>query len=414
MDSARSFAYLPIRTGCCTRVCAVDAKEFQPKAFYRKFDALLSEIGRTSAKDLNVLVLDEIMNRFAPDLRIKSGSLYRMKGGTYHKVKGPVGDLDDSWPDAFLRADDAVQLVVHHKSYIFADGTTPPWGASSVGVVIGEENQFLMAFRLESGWEREILELSLNAIRNTLNYIRTSRRVGAVFQEAQEIQKSLLPKSDPVFEGYDIAGRSLPADIVGGDLYDYIAYDPEVIGLAIGDASGHGLPAALLARDVLTGLRMGAEREFKISGLLAKLNRVINASTLSTRFISLVFGELERNGTFVYVNAGHNPPLLFKERGIEELSTGGTILGPVPDAVFRRGFAFIERGDIMVMYTDGLVEREDPGGEPFDTKRLIETVREYRDRPALGIVDEIFIRAYHYGANEKWRDDATAVVVKRL
>ena len=392
----------------------MEAKEFQPKAFYRKFDALLSEIGRTSAKDLNVLVLDEIMNRFAPDLRIKSGSLYRMKGGTYHKVKGPVGDLEDSWPDAFRRADEAVQLVVQHKSYIFADGTSPPWGASSVGVVIGEENQFLMAFRLESGWEREILELSLNAIRNTLNYIRTSRRVGAVFLEAQEIQKSLLPKSDPVFEGYDIAGRSLPAELVGGDLYDYIGYDPEVLGLAIGDASGHGLPAALLARDVLTGLRMGAEREFKISGLLAKLNRVINASTLSTRFISLVFGELERNGTFVYVNAGHNPPILFKERGIEELSTGGTILGPVPDAVFRRGFAFIERGDIMILYTDGIVEREDPAGEPFDKKRLIETVQECRDRPALAIVDEIFIRTYHYGANEKWRDDATAVVVKRL
>jgi sigma-B regulation protein RsbU (phosphoserine phosphatase) len=392
----------------------VDAKEFQPKAFYRKFDALLSEIGRTSAKDINVLVLEQIMNLFAPDLRIRSGSLYRNKGGTYHKVKGPVGDRADSWPDFFLRADEAVQLVVQHKSYIFVEGTQPPWGPNSVGVVIGEENQFLMAFRLESGWEREILELSLNAIRNTLNYIRTSRRVGAVFQEAQEIQKSLLPKSDPVFEGYDIAGRSLPAELVGGDLYDYIAFDQEVLGIAIGDASGHGLPAALLARDVLTGLRMGAEREFKISGLLAKLNRVINASTLSTRFISLVFGELERNGTFVYVNAGHNPPMLLKGSGIEELSTGGTILGPVPDAVFRRGFAFIERGDVMVLYTDGLVEREDPGGEPFDKKRLIETVREYRDRPALAIVDEIFIRTYHYGANEKWRDDATAVVVKRL
>lgn len=392
----------------------MDAREFQPKAFYRKFDSLLAEIGRTSAKDLNVLVLDEIMHRFAPDLRIRSGALYRNKGGTYRKVKGPVGDQEDSWPDAFPRAHEAVQLVVQHKSYIFADGAQPPWGASSVGVVIGEENQFLMAFRLETGWEREILELSLNAIRNTLNYIRASRRIGAVFQEAQEIQKSLLPRSDPAFEGYDIAGRSLPAELVGGDLYDYIPYDPEVLGLAIGDASGHGLPAALLARDVLTGLRMGAEREFKISGLLAKLNRVVNASTLSTRFISLVFGELERNGTFVYVNAGHNPPILIRGGGVEELATGGTILGPVPDAVFRRGFAFIERGDIMVMYTDGLVEREDPNGEPFEKKRLVETVRECSDRPALAIVDEIFIRAYHYGANEKWRDDATAVVVKRL
>ena len=218
-------------------------------------------------------------------------------------------------------AEEAVALVVQHKSYIFDGDAGAPWGANSVGVVIGEENQFLMAFRLESGWEREILELSLNSIRNTLNYIRTSRRVGAVFQEAQEIQKSLLPKSDPVFEGYDIAGRSLPAELVGGDLYDYLSYGEDVLGIAIGDASGHGLPAALLARDVLTGLRMGAEREFKISGLLAKLNRVINASTLSTRFISLVFGELERNGTFVYVNAGNDQAALWqnaKRRAADE------------------------------------------------------------------------------------------------
>ncbi len=393
----------------------MDAKEFQPKAFYRKFDSFLAQIGRTSSKDLNALLLDEIMAQFAPDLRIKSGALYGLRSGAYHKDKGPVGDPADGWPDSIRRGDEAVQRIVEHKSYIFADGATPPWGGkASVAVVIGEENQFIMAFRLETGWERELLDLSLNTIRNTLNYVRTTRRVGVVFQEAQEIQKSLLPKTDPVFEGFDIAGRSLPAELVGGDLYDYLANDQDVLGIAIGDASGHGLPAALLARDVITGLRMGGEREFKIAGLVKKLNRVINASALSTRFISLVYGELERSGTFVYVNAGHNPPILIKEKRTEELTVGGTILGPIPDAVFRRGFAFLEPGDILLLFTDGLVERLDPNGEPFETARIVDTVRELRDRTALGIVDEIFIRAYRYGANEKWRDDATAVVVKRI
>jgi len=91
---------------------------------------------------------------------------------------------------------------------------------------------------------------------------------------------------------------------------------------------------------------------------------VINGSFLSTRFISLVYGELEQNGTFVYVNAGHNVPFLVKQSETQSLGVGGTILGPVPDMTFKRGFAFLDVGDVLVLYTDGIVEREDPKGEP--------------------------------------------------
>jgi sigma-B regulation protein RsbU (phosphoserine phosphatase) len=170
----------------------------------------------------------------------------------------------------------------------------------------------------------------------------------------------------------------------------------------------------LMARDVITGLRMGVERELKISSLFAKLNRVINGSFLSSRFISLVYGELERNGTFVYVNAGHNAPFLIKGSGIEPLTVGGTILGPVAESTFRRGFAFMDVGDILVLYTDGLVEREDPKGEPFGNDRLIELVKRERQEKASTIIERLFIDVYRFGANEKWRDDATALIVKRI
>jgi serine phosphatase RsbU (regulator of sigma subunit) len=388
--------------------------QFQPKAFYRKFDSLLAQIGKASAKDLNILVLEELAQAFEADLKITSGSLYRRRAGSYEKVKGPVGIPGEPWPQSFSRADSAILLVLEHKAYIYSDSVTPPWGNNSVAVVIGEENQFLMAFRLAPGWERELLELSLNAVRNTLNYIRSTRRFGVVFQEAYEIQKSLLPKHDPVFEGYDISGRSIAAEVVGGDLYDYHHFDSRMIGLAIGDASGHGLPAALLARDVITGLRMGVERELKISSLLEKLNRVINGSFLSSRFISLVYGELEQNGTFVYVNAGHNPPLLIKASTVESLTVGGTILGPVPDSIFSRGFGFMDVGDVLVLFTDGLVERENAKGEPFGNDRLIEFIRKERGEPAFPIIEKLFIHVYKYGASEKWRDDATVIIVKRL
>ena len=159
---------------------------------------------------------------------------------------------------------------------------------------------------------------------------------------------------------------------------------------------------------------MGVEREFKISSLIGKLNRVINGSFLSSRFISLVYGELEENGTFVYVNAGHNVPFLIKGSEIQSLTVGGTILGPVADMTFKRGFAFLDVGDILVLYTDGLVEREDPKGEPFGDGRLIELVKRERQEKASTIIERLFMEVYKYGANEKWRDDATAIIVKRL
>jgi serine phosphatase RsbU (regulator of sigma subunit) len=392
----------------------MEPKEFQPKAFYRKFDSLLAQIGKASARDLNILVLNELTESFGADLKIRSGCLYRRRGSSYEKVKGPVGDSGDPWPASFPRGDPAVILAVEHKSYIYSDATAPPWGTNSVAVIIGEENQFLMVFRLGEGWERELLELSLNSVRNTVNYIQSTRSFGVMFQEAYEIQKSLLPKQDPAFDGYDISGRSMAAELVGGDLYDYHLFDARMIGIAIGDASGHGLPAALLARDVITGLRMGVERELKISALFSKLNRVISGSFLSSRFISLVYGELEHNGTFVYVNAGHNAPFLIKESDVQKLSVGGTILGPIADTTFKRGFAFMDIGDILVLYTDGLVEREDAKGEPFGGERLIELVKKERGGTAFSIVEKLFIQVYKFGGSEKWRDDATVVVVKRV
>jgi hypothetical protein len=384
----------------------MEPKEFQPKAFYRKFDSLLAQIGKASARDLNILVLNELTESFGADLKIRSGCLYRRRGSSYEKVKGPVGDSGDPWPASFPRGDPAVILAVEHKSYIYSDATAPPWGTNSVAVIIGEENQFLMVFRLGGGWERELLELSLNSVRNTVNYIQSTRSFGVMFQEAYEIQKSLLPKQDPAFDGYDISGRSMAAELVGGDLYDYHLFDARMIGIAIGDASGHGLPAALLARDVITGLRMGVERELKISALFSKLNRVISGSFLSSRFISLVYGELEHNGTFVYVNAGHNAPFLIKESDVQKLSVGGTILGPIADTTFKRGFAFMDIGDILVLYTDGLVEREDAKGEPFGGERLIELVKKERGGTAFSIVEKLFIQVYKFGGSEKWRDDA--------
>ena len=170
------------------------------------------------------------------------------------------------------------------------------------------------------------------------------------FREAAEIQRSLLADEPPVFPGFDVACRSVATEEVGGDFYDFHGLGDDILGFAIGDASGHGLPAALVVRDVVTGLRMGIEKDLKIAHVFAKLNRVIHRSRLSSRFVSVFYGELEADGNLVYVNAGHPPPILFfrhpqpGQPGDQELSVGGTVVGPLPEVRFRRGFARLRPG----------------------------------------------------------------------
>ncbi len=392
-----------------------DKATFHPKTFYRKLDALLLRIEEgASTEELVSLVLEELVGSFGSDLGIVNGCFYRRRVGFFGLVNRPVGQCDSVSPATIYLGSEAMDLLAQHKSYIFTDTIVPPWGNNSVAVLVGEEDEYLLIFMLDDEWVRETLEFSLNTIRSTLNFSRSTSRLRADLEEADEIQRSLLPIKDPEFEGYDISGRSIPAELVGGDLFDYQDLADHVLGLAIGDASGHGLPAALVARDVVTGLRMGMEHELKISGVIHKLNRVINRSRLSTKFISLVYGELERNGTFVYVNAGHPPPYLIKKDSVEPLATGGTILGPIKDTIFKRGFAFIDPEDVLVFFTDGVIERVDADGEIFGEERLVEFVEKNRKREAREIIDRLFKHLDEFGGKDKWRDDATLMILKRL
>ena len=147
--------------------------------------------------------------------------------------------------------------------------------------------------------------------------------------QARMIQMSLLPESAPEFGDYDVWGRTEPAEEVGGDLYDFIQVSKRSLGIAIADSAGHGLPAALQARDAIIGLRMGVEERWRITATIEKLNKVVGRSALVSRFISLFYGEIEPNGNFVYCNAGHNPPVVLRDDGYRERKCRGRDPGVV-------------------------------------------------------------------------------------
>ncbi len=358
---------------------------FQPKLFYRELDALLHEID-TASEDHKWFewLVDQIVDRFGTALWIENGRLYTETEAGFvlaHDVHSRDPQVEGIVLETGYRP---IDLVLTHGVFIF-DATVRGQsielenrlgGTESAALLVNSEPRRILAFGLREGWEREHLDFALNTIRNAVNQRLSLFNLRSDFAQAAEIQRSLLPKTLPPFAGFALAAHSIPASSVGGDFYDFLPIGHDLLGVALGDASGHGLGSALLARDVVTGLRMGAEREFKMVPMIERLNRVIGKSMLSTRFVSLYYGELETNGNLFYVNAGHPPPWIFGERGTRRLTMGGSILGPLENSTFKRGFAHLDRGDTLVAVTDGLLERENKKGEMFGENRLERAVRE--------------------------------------
>ena len=176
---------------------------------------------------------------------------------------------------------------------------------------------------------------------------------------------------------------------------------------------GHGLPSALLVRDVVTGLRMGVEREMRMAEAMQKLNRVIHRSTLSSNFVSLFFAQIESTGDILYVNAGHPPPILIHGSQAKRLQPTGMILGAVSDAQYRRALANFEQDGVLVLYSDGVVERRH-GDEEFGLSRLEEAVIRNREESAAAILDRIYQTVTLFGAPLAFEDDVTLVVIKKV
>src|SRR4029077_1945714 len=242
-----------------------------------------------------------------------------------------------------------------------------------------------------------------NLVRYAINQRLRAERYESLINEAQVIQQSILPQRIPQYRGYEIWGKTVPAEIVSGDFYDFIPVSDNILGIAIADGSGHGLPAALVVRDIYMGLRMATDRDFKIIRTLEKLNHIIHRGRLTTKFVSLFYGELETGGILIYSNAGHNFPFLLRADGktIDLLSNGGPVLGPTPDATYMRGFAKMNSGDLLCMYTDGVVEAHNADDEEFTLERLELLVAANRERSSKEIGKEILARVNEWGPGEQ-------------
>ena len=288
-------------------------------------------------------------------------------------------------------------------------------GVTRFAAVSFGEQRFLLSFDVHPRVGAEDLLIALGIIRTVLDSKVKSDRLEGMLNDARRIQQSILPRSMPAIADYEVFGQASPAEQVGGDFYDFLPVSERIFGAAIADASGHGLLAALLVRDVYVGLRMGIGGDLKISRTIERLNRIVNKSRLTTKFISLFYGEFEAGGEIIYVNAGHPGPLLFKaETGaFETLKSTGLVLGPSPTATYGRRAVRMEPGDVMVLYTDGIVEATDRKGRELGVPRLKRLVSELRKRPARETVERILAMVSAWSDGKAPEDDRTVVVIRR-
>jgi sigma-B regulation protein RsbU (phosphoserine phosphatase) len=394
----------------------------QHKDLYRKLSIMLGEID-TGSYDANYLlsVLARLENSFTRDLRAASGRLYAEDQGHFLSVT-LSNEFRRNPADGSVLNTEAARLVVMNGIYIFND---PPWGGlrqdaesarsgpPAAFTVRDPSRQWIFVFDLEEGWIREEIEFCFNAIRSQLNFQLHINAMNSDIEQAAVIQLSLLPNAPPAIAGYETAGRCQPAGVMGGDFFDFSVLDGDFFTVAVGDAVGHGLPAALLVRDVVTGLRMGVEKEMRMAEAMQKLNRVIHRSTLSSHFVSLFFAQIESTGNILYVNAGHPPPVMVLGSQARRLESTGMILGAVSDAQFRRASVNFEPGGVLLIYTDGAVERRN-GAEEFGLARLAEIVVQHQEESAADILDRIHRAVTLFGDPPAFADDFTLVVIKKV
>lgn len=395
----------------------------EPKEFYRKLDFILSKINKVkSGSDFLYTIVNELGQTFGIDLHIGKGHIYELNGEEYLLIS-PHSRMESVVVESVLPINSfIVQSVINSYTYIF-DNEVPAADTKSTGpkeyaipaaiLVKSQEKKWILIFELKSGWIREEIEFCLNAVRAVLNYRLLSESIKSEYEQAYLIQKSLLPTSSPEIQGFEIAGNSKQAELVGGDIFDYYKFNEEEFGFCIGDASGHGIPAALMARDLIVGLRMGLENQMKMVHTLKKLNKVIYQSINSARFISLFYAEMEMDGNLFYVNAGHPVPILLYGDKITELESTGLVFGALPEIELRRSFVNIYRGSLLVLYTDGIIERKNKSGKEFGISYLKEIIMKNKERSADNILNAIFEAAEDFGGRRKWQDDATVVVIKR-
>src|SRR5271154_2300849 len=239
---------------------------------------------------------------------------------------------------------------------------------------------------------------------------------------AREVQERLFPQRLPPVAGVDYCGRCRTALGVGGDYYDFLALPGGMLGVALGDISGKGIPAALMMASLQASLRAEAMRAGnEIAAIMSRVNQALYDASSADRYATFFYAQFDpASRRLTYVNGGHCAPLLFRAAGVERLASttierlddGGPVIGLIPDCAYQQAEVTLASGDLLVIFTDGVSEAMNSALEEWGEARLIATVRSTPGCDASEIINRIMQAADQFAAGAPQHDDMTLIVLR--
>ena len=238
------------------------------------------------------------------------------------------------------------------------------------------------------------------------------RRLERDMEVAKEIQQSLLPHEFPQLPWVSVYGRNTPAAQVGGDYYDVFTTSDGDLGFAIGDVSGKGVPASLLMSTLQSSFLAESTAQEDLAKVCERVNDFLVQRTTPERYATFFAARLSEDGKLVYVNAGHNPPMLLRGGEVHRLSGGGLPLGLFQGRTYEVQQRDLEPGDLLFCYTDGVTEANNPSEEEFGEARLLELITSNPEADVRELSEKVFEAIAEYSRGLNPHDDITLVAVR--
>jgi sigma-B regulation protein RsbU (phosphoserine phosphatase) len=232
---------------------------------------------------------------------------------------------------------------------------------------------------------------------------------------AREIQLAMLPKGTYAYGDVEVSGVTRPANTVGGDFYDVLPLPDGRVIVTLGDVAGKGSPAALLMALLLAVLRTLVDERLEPSELVRRLNVQIARHSPASRFITLFYAVYDpATERLSYVNAGQNPPLLRRGAGrYERLAATGVALGMFEESTYEQAVAKLDPGDVLVLYSDGITEAEDPSGQPLEETGLELILERHIDASAAELGAHVLAGVEAHAREPRFADDLTILILRR-
>jgi serine phosphatase RsbU (regulator of sigma subunit) len=399
------------------RVVGALLKAGQELAGHRPLDALFDVILNLSlsAVDAKRGVILTLEDKGELVVRASKGEGFSISTAVRDRViKGRTSlVLSDAQRDDALRRQDSI-LMHQVRSMIAVPLQT---GDRVIGLIYVDNSSVIRHFSHE---DLDLLTVMANVaairIENArLAEIEQSEKLMELeLAQASEIQQTLLPASAPPFEGFDLAGLNRSCRTVGGDYYDFLPYQDGRMGLAVGDVSGKGFPAALLMSSLQARVQMLRETMPEPDKAVATLNRSMAERCPAGKFITFFFGLLDRDGGFVYSNAGHNYPLILRASGqVEQLLGNGLVMGLFQSVFYPLKSTRLEHGDLLALYSDGVTEAAGENETEFGEDGLAAFLQKNHQLCCDELVQRLVEHVRTFRGTSSFTDDFTVLLVKR-